>query len=87
MKEERNLIHTWIGDFSPEIFYKDMYDVELPLYLTNDIQQLLLGIKNNDSLLDCMLDEVYGSINSAFWDGTITEKHAKHLRDKYLQYE
>ena len=87
MKENKDLIKTWIGDFFPEIFIKDMYDIELPLYLENDIQQLLSGIKNNDSLLDCLLDEVYGSINCAFWDGMITKKQADHLRNKYLQYE
>lgn len=87
MKEQGNMVHTWIGAFDSSIFIKDMYDVELPIYLEKDIQQLLNGIRNNNSLLDCMLDEVYGSINSAFWDGTITQKHADHLREKYLEYE
>ncbi|NBK96871.1 MAG: hypothetical protein EOM50_02415 [Erysipelotrichia bacterium] len=63
-----------------------MYDVSLPKYLEKDIEQLLNGINNDDSLLDCMLDELYGSINSAFWDGIISEKHARHLREKYLVY-
>lgn len=82
-----NKIKTWIGFFSSKIFEKDMYDIELPKYLEESITQLLKGIKENNSLLDCLLDEVSGSINSAFWDGTLTEKHASHLRNKYLYYE
>lgn len=54
-----------------------MYDVNLPKYLENDI-------KENSTLLDCLMDEVYGSINVASWDGQISEDHANHLREKYL---
>ena len=61
-----------------------MYDVNLPKYLENDIKALLKGIKENSTLLDCLMDEVYGSINGAYWDEQISEEHADHLREKYL---
>ena len=72
------------GDYSKGVFIKDMYDVDLPVFLKRDIDALLEGIKTNSSLLDCLQDEVYGSINSAYWDDQISEKHADHLRRKYL---
>ena len=55
-----------------------MYDVDLPVFLKRDIDALLEGIKTNSSLLDCLQDEVYGLINSAYWDDQISEKHADH---------
>ncbi len=36
---------------------------------------------------DCLWGELYGSINSAFTDGDITEDHAWYLREKYLNME
>jgi len=56
----------------------------LPTYLQKDIDALKKGVAENSSLLDCLLDEVYGSINSAYWDQTITEEQATYLRKKYL---
>ena len=59
----------------------------LPRYLKNDITALEEGIKNNSSLLDCLYDEVQGSINSAYYDNQITEDVADYLRGKYCQYK
>lgn len=81
---KKSYIRTRQGIFPVTIFEKDMYDVNLPKYLGNDINALLKGIKENSTLLDCLMDEVYGSINSAYWDGQISEEHANHLREKYL---
>lgn len=81
---KKSYIRTRQGIFPVTVFEKDMYDVNLPKYLGNDINALLKGIKENSTLLDCLMDEVYGSINSAYWDGQISEEHANHLREKYL---
>ena len=59
-------------------------EIYLPRYLKNDIAALEEGIKNNSSLLDCLYDEVQGSINSAYYDNQITENQADYLRGKYL---
>ena len=77
----------FVGSFCREdyIFEKDMYDVDLPPYLPHDIDLVLNGIREKDDLhMDLYLDELYESINSAYWDGVISEKHANHLREKYL---
>lgn len=34
--------------------------------------------------MDCLLNEVYGSVNAAYWDGLIDKKTAENLREKYL---
>ena len=81
---KKSYIRTRQGIFPVTVFEKDMYDVNLPKYLGNDINALLKGIKENSTLLDCLMDEVYGSFNSAYWDGQISEEHANHLREKYL---
>ena len=82
MKNE--YIKTRQGTFPISVFEKDMYDVNLPKYLDDDIKALLKGIKENSTLLDCLMDEVYSSINGAYFDGRISEEHADHLREKYL---
>lgn len=56
----------------------------LPIYLQKDIDALIVGEKNKVSCLDCLYDEVYGSINSAFWGFEITEEQKDYLFDKYL---
>lgn len=60
---------------------------DLPTYLQHDIDVYLKGRAENSSLLDCMLDEIYGSINSAEVDGAITREQATYLRKKYLYGE
>ena len=52
--------------------------------MNNKTDEVLKGIKENSTLLDCLMDEVYGSINGAYWDGQISEEHSNHLREKYL---
>lgn len=59
-----------------------LFEVGLPEYLALDLQR----VKDNDwsdSLYDCYLEELWGSINSAFYDETITPEQADYLRDKY----
>lgn len=62
----------------------DMYEKTIPEYLRHDIEEYL-KYKNdkNCHFLDCLLDEIYGSINSALWNGEISEEQANYLRDKY----
>ncbi len=59
----------------------------LPSYLENDIQNLKEGLKNNVKYLDCLINEVQGSINSAFVDGDITEEQCDYLYKKYVTME
>ena len=78
-----------IGRFvwNDNVFEKDEFDKNLPKYLQHDIDLVLNGIRNNEELsIDLYLDELYGSINSAYWDKQIDKEHANHLRHKYLGY-
>ena len=59
-------------------------EVNLPPYLQHDIDALKVGLKQDISYLDCLYDELYGSINSAEWDDEITHEQAMYLREKYL---
>lgn len=63
---------------------KEYLEAGLPAYLKSDIDALLQGEQENSTLLDCLWGEVYGSINSAFWEQEITKEQAEYLRDKYL---
>ncbi len=56
----------------------------LPKYLEEDLKSLKEGIKNNDKNLDCLINELQGSINSAFIDGDITEEQCDYLYKKYI---
>lgn len=56
----------------------------LPVYLQKDIDAWIEGEKINSSVLDCLYGELYGSINSAYWDKEITEEQKDYLFHKYL---
>jgi len=63
---------------------KTYLEVNLPAYLTHDIEALVQGKQDDVSYVDCLLDEVYGSINCAEVDREITPEQALYLRQKYL---
>lgn len=67
-------------------FNKDEINLEknLPTYLQYDIKQLLNGIDESSSLLDCFFSELESSINCAEVDREITGKQAAYLRKTYL---
>ncbi|MDR0425703.1 MAG: hypothetical protein LBH24_00875 [Clostridiales bacterium] len=62
----------------------DTLEKYLPIYLQKDIAALLKGEEENSSVLDCLYNEVQGSVNLALYSGAITDSEAKYLREKYL---
>lgn len=62
----------------------EMYERCIPEYLKHDIEEYL---KHKDdkkcTYIDCLIDEIYGSINSALYSYEITDEQARYLRDKY----
>lgn len=59
----------------------------LPPYLENDLKNLKEGLKNNVSYIDCLIDELQGSVNSAWVDGDISEEQCDYLYKKYIRME
>ena len=52
----------------------------LPKYLEEDLKRLKKGIKNKVSYLDCLINELQGSVNSAYcgvtlWHMSILDRH------------
>lgn len=80
----KNIMKKEKLDNEDNMMDKSYLEQHLPHYLQKDIDALKKGINENSMHLDCLLDEVYGSINSAYWDQTITEEQATYLRKKYL---
>ncbi len=66
---------------------KGYLEIDLPESLQKAIDDYIQGEKEKVLHLDCLWDEVYGSINSNFWAGRITEEQAVYLRKKYLYGE
>ena len=66
---------------------KSYLEKDLPPYLQHDIDALVEGLRMHVTHLDCLVDEVYGSINSAEVDLLITTEQAAYLRTKYLYGE
>ena len=66
---------------------KSYLETDLPGSLQKAIDDYIQGEKEQVLHLDCLSDEVYGSINSNFWAGRITEEQAVYLRKKYLYGE
>ena len=56
----------------------------LPKYLENDLKNLKEGIKNKVSYLDFLIDELQGSVNSAWVDGDITEEQCDYFYRKNI---
>ena len=56
----------------------------LPGFVQQSIDNLLQGELEQVSHLDCLYDDLYGSINAAQWGGDITREQADYLRKKYL---
>lgn len=59
----------------------------LPSYLKKDLENLKEGLGKNVSYLDCLINELQGSINSAWVDGDITEEQCDYLYKKYIRME
>lgn len=66
---------------------KKILEKSLPGYLENDLKNLKEGIKNNVTYLDCLINELQGSVNSAFVDGDISEEQCDYFYRKYIRME
>ena len=66
---------------------KSYLETDLPGSLQKAIDDYIQGEKEKVLHLDCLWGEVYGSINSNFWAGRITEEQADYMRKKYLYGE
>ncbi len=64
---------------------QEYLEKDLPPYLQRSIDELKLRIEKKSTIpLDLLLDDLYGSINSALWDNEISKEQAEYLRSKYL---
>ena len=70
-------------DNKKKILNDELFEASLPPYLKKDITALQEGVKTNLRVLDCLYNEVQGSIHSAFYDNEITSKQAAYLWEKY----
>ena len=66
---------------------KNILEKCLPKYLKEDLEKLKEGIKNDVSYLDCLINELQGSVNSSFIYGDITEEQCDYLYKKYIRME
>ena len=60
------------------------WETNLPADLQIAIQDYLEGIRSQVTYLDCLWDELYGSINASQWGWEISKEQADYLRQKYL---
>ncbi len=63
---------------------KSNLEKNLPKFLENDIKALKQGIIDKVSYVDCLINEVQGSANSAWVDGIITDEQLHYIFDKYV---
>lgn len=56
----------------------------IPQYLESDIRAFIKGMNEKDLSIDCLMNEIQGSINMAMLSGAITKPQADMLRDYYL---
>ncbi len=60
------------------------WETNLPAAIQKDIDAYLEGIRSQATYLDCLADELYGSINASQWGWEISKEQADYLRAKYL---
>ena len=60
------------------------WENNLPAAIQKDIDAYLEGIRTQSSVLDCLWDELYGSINASQWGWEISKEQADYLRAKYF---
>ena len=60
------------------------WEIDLPADLQKAIDDYLEGIRAQVTCLDCLADELYGSINASQWGREISKEQADYLRQKYL---
>lgn len=68
-------------------YNEEILEKSLPPYLENDLKNLKEGLKNNVNYIDCLIDELQGSVNSAWVDGDISEEQCDYLYRKYIRME
>lgn len=69
------------------MYNEEILEKCLPKYLEDDLNRLKKGLAENVSYLDCLINELQGSINSAWTDGDITEEQCDYLYKKYIRME
>lgn len=69
------------------MYNEELLEVGLPEFLKKDIDDLKEGIKNKVSYVDCLINEVQGSANSAYVDGIISKKQCDYIFKKYVYGE
>lgn len=57
---------------------------DLPASLQRSIAEYLQGERDRVTHLDCLWDNLYGTINAHQWAGAITQEQADYLRNQYL---
>ncbi len=50
------------------------WEINLPAAIQKDIDAYLEGIRTQSSVLDCLADELYGSINASQWGWEISKE-------------
>ena len=60
------------------------WETNLPAAIQKDIDAYLEGIRSQVTYLDCLWDELYGSIDASQWGREISKEQADYLRAKYL---
>lgn len=65
-------------------YNKEILEKCIPPYLEHDLIELKKGIKEKSLHIDCLQNELQGSVNSAFVDGVITEEQCDYFYEKYI---
>ena len=55
------------------------WETNLPAAIQKDIDAYLEGIRSQATYLDCLADELYGSINASQWGWEISKEQALSL--------
>lgn len=81
---KKNEIKNGTGKEGTEPVQELPIDFRIPGYLQKDIRELVNGIRGKADNMECLLDELQGSINMAMVEAAITKEQAEILRTYYI---
>lgn len=70
-------------------FNETIYEKNLPPFIEKDLNNLKEASKKTPRPLyyDCLINELAGSVNSAYWDGIISKEQCDYFFKKYIYDE
>lgn len=85
VSEEKDLEVFNVANLPSKEYLESLYEVDLPESIRHDLDAYQKGLQEEHCLhLDCLFNELQGSINGAYHGGEISKEQYQYLWKKYI---